>query len=366
MMSDKIENQYFPDYPLHPGELLYDTLEGRGISQKSFAEKTGISQKHINLITSGKTLISPDTAIKFERVLGIKAYIWNKIDAEYRLYRARQEEVRELKKNIEWSKKFPLAALKKKGCFFDEPKTPVECVNALLVFLGVGSRSGYQNKYEKLEIQFRESPTFTSQSESVIAWLRIGEIQAEKIETAEYNKKKFLKNLQILRGLTCEDPKNFEPKMVQLCSEAGVALVFVPELPKTHISGATFWVNQSKAAIILSLRHKSDDHFWFSFFHEAGHVYLHSKKGYIVDTKDKTKNEIEKEANSFAAATLLPTRVYQQFIYNTPRITEKAILDFSRRINIAPGIVVGRLQNEGRIEYRWHNGLKRKFILIDS
>ena len=148
-----------------------------------------------------------------------------------------------------------------------------------------------------------------------------------------------------------------------MCSNAGVAVVFVSELPDIHLSGATRWLNSQKAMIILTLRHKSDDHLWFSFFHEVGHILLHKKNNVFIDELKSYSDISEKEANRFSANFLIPEKEYRDFKEKINRISRAAILEFSNRIGIAPGIIVGRLQHDGIIDYSFHNRLKRKFIL---
>ncbi len=94
--------------------------------------------------------------------------------------------------------------------------------------------------------------------------------------------------------------------MQELCNAAGVALVLVPELPKTHLCGAARWLTPRKALIQQSMRHKSNDHFWFTFFHEAGHILLHSKKDVFIDEGKPTDTAEETEANEWAKTFLVP------------------------------------------------------------
>jgi hypothetical protein len=117
-----------------------------------------------------------------------------------------------------------------------------------------------------------------------------------------------------IRSLTTKEPPVFEPEMKRLCAESGIAIAPVKELPKTRLSGSTFWLNGEKAVIILSLRYKRNDHFWFTFFHEAGHVLLHSKKGVIINGYSLSGSVQEDEANTFAADLLIPSKAYNSFI----------------------------------------------------
>jgi Zn-dependent peptidase ImmA (M78 family) len=187
---------------------------------------------------------------------------------------------------------------------------------------------------------------------------------AEEILTEPFNKSKFKGALNQIRTLTRDGPNIFEPHMKELCRKAGVALTFVSELPKTHLSGATRWLRPDKALIMLSLRHRSDDHFWFTFFHKAGHILLHGKTSVFIDEEGRDTNEFEEEANRFAANTLIPERKYKAFVQRG-RYYKEDILEFSRALGISPGIIVGRLQHDGKIPFNWHNRLKRKFRLFE-
>jgi len=120
-----------------------------------------------------------------------------------------------------------------------------------------------------------------------------------------------------------------------------------------------------KALIILSLRHTSDDHFWFTFFHEAGHILLHSKKQVFIDEAKQSLDAEEEEANQFADNQLTPKSQLKKFLQRGV-FTAAAIKDFANQVDVSPGIVVGKLQHEGFIEIKNHNKLKRKFILVDS
>ena len=131
----------------------------------------------------------------------------------------------------------------------------------------------------------------------------------------------------------------------------------MPPLPKTALSGAARWLSPRKAVIQLSARHKSDDHLWFSFFHEAAHILLHSKKGIFVDEAKGADAELEAEANEWASNALIPRRAWQQFVETSPR-SARIVREFADEQGIAPGIVVGMLQHKGHLPWTHLNGLK--------
>ncbi len=159
-----------------------------------------------------------------------------------------------------------------------------------------------------------------------------------------------------IRGLTIKTPEKFIPKMISLCADSGVAIALVPEMKKVPWHGATKWLSATKAMIILNLRGKAEDQFWFSFFHEAGHVLNDSKKDlFINDGKEGDPNE--RKANAFAAEFLIPS-AYDRVISD---LRSKAnIIQIAHELQIAPGIVAGRFQ---RLTKKWayFKGLIRSF-----
>ena len=136
--------------------------------------------------------------------------------------------------------------------------------------------------------------------------------------------------------------------------------MFVPELPKTRLSGATRWLSSDKALIVQSLRYRTDDQFWFTFFHEAAHVLLHGKRARFVDEADAERTPEEDAADCFAADHLTPLAAYRQ-LAEASSPSEAQIVAFAETIGIAPGLVVGRLQHDGVIPFDRFQDLKRKF-----
>ncbi len=355
-MIPQTANKFVPDYAVPPGEILEETLEARGIKKKEFAERCGISEKTVNLIIRGKAPVLPATAIQFERVLGVSAAVWNNLEAAYRLHRASADERERLDEQHSWAKRFPINELIERG-FMEKPSDAIDAVRKLLKFFAVGSIQVWDKRCESMLVAYRQSPSFQSAPEAVATWLRIGELKAGKIDTALYSRDAFLDALNQIRDLTRAPDV---ARQARLCKEAGVVLVFVPEFRKTHLSGATRWLTKDKALIILSLRHKTDDHFWFSFFHESAHILRHHKKEMFLDGKEMLANDEEREADTFAADFLIPPKNYRDFIRKS-LFSKESVRLFAEQQGIAPGIVVGRLQRERHVPYNHLNGLKKRF-----
>lgn len=357
-MVNKI-NQYKPDYAIHPGEILGETLEARGISSKDLAQRIEMAEETLSKIINGKAPVTPETAIRLENVLGINADIWNNLDSNYQLFQARQKQNRRFQENIDWARSFPLKELKKQN-IIDTTRDYSVIVKQLFNFFGVSSVHTWNELYESHAASFRKSVAFEVDDKAVAAWLRLSEIIAHNIETKNFNKRIFEQTLTKIRLLTLEKPEVFTDTLNALCAKSGVALVFLSEFPKTRISGATRWLSPKKAMIALTLRYKTDDQFWFTFFHEAAHIIKHGKNRVFIDAVESGSDTMEREADEFARDMLIPPKKYSAFV-SGKQFFKKDIIKFSEDVGIAPGIVVGRLQHDGYIQYNCYNDLKRKF-----
>lgn len=362
-MSSALRNQYNPDYVSPPGETLLEILEERGMSQAELAERTGRPKKTISEIVNGKAAITSDTALQLERVLGVPAHFWNQREQNYRDFLARQREQERLEQQIEWLDRFPIKAMVKLG-WLEFSKDKVQQLQLLLNFFAVASPEQWEKIWSNQPVAYRKSVAYASDGAAIAAWLRQGELEAHRISCEPYNAKKFKTVLEQIRALTLEPPEIFQPALVQLCASAGVAVVFVPELPKTRVCGVTRWLTPSKALIQLSLRYKSDDHLWFTFFHEGRHVLQEKKDEMFLEglADYDPSTPMEQDANSFSANFLIPEPELARFVAaSSNRFTKGAIAQFAVEVGIAPGIVVGRLQHDGHLPQSHCNELKRRF-----
>lgn len=365
-MSTKIAHQ--PDYAFHPGETLAETLVELGMTQRELAERAGRPHKTINEIIQGKAAVTADTALQLERVTGVPANFWNNAQRNYEAFLARQAEAGALEQGLAWLDEFPVKPLWKLG-WVPKQHEPIEQLRALLNFFGVAGVDEWQQLWERPQASFRKSAAFAAHPMAVAAWLREGERRAQHVTTQPFDRDKFVSALLEIRSHTDEEPDVFEPAMKRRCAEAGVAVVFVPEVTGTRAYGATRWLTPDKAILQLSLRGKANDFLWFTFFHESAHILKHGKKDVFIEspegTTDPSTQRKEEEANTFAADFLIPKAAYDELQALHPYTIAK-IEQFAARLGIAPGIVVGRLQHDQLIEFKQFNGLKRRFELEDD
>ncbi|HEX8670744.1 MAG TPA: HigA family addiction module antitoxin [Longimicrobium sp.] len=357
-----------PDFTIHPGEVVQELMEYAGLTQVDLAERTGRPKKTINEIIQGKAAITPETALQLERVLGVSADHILGLEQAHRSFLARKSARAVLADEIGWLKEIPLGEMIKRG-WVKKLQDKVDQLEEVLRYFGVASPKAWAQVWAGVQgsIAYRRSTKFDTDFAAVATWLRQGEILASDIPAAPYDARAFRAALAQIRALTSAWP--FQEELVRLCAEAGVVVLFVPEIKGLHVSGATRWLSPEKALIQLTLRGRAEDLIWFSFFHEAAHILLHGKRTVFVepkDTKDRPEAQEEREANDFAGDFLIPPDAYRKFrsenVFSAP-----AVQIFAREIGVSPGIVVGRLQHDGVVGWNDPLGrLKRRFSWTES
>jgi HTH-type transcriptional regulator / antitoxin HigA len=346
---------FCPNWASAPGETIADILRERNFGIDEFAERIGQTKEQVKDLLGGRSAITIGLARQLERVLGGSVEFWMARDFQYHRQIASPDEVTNA-----WVRELPFADMVKFGWL--KPPSRSDELAACLRFFDVPNVAIWHRLYGPLERKFlfKTSPSFESRPAAVAAWLRQGEIEAEKIRCAPWNPKDFERALSSARALTRErDPKRFMPILSQLCAESGVAIAIVRSPTGCHASGATRFVADNKALLLLSFRYLSDDQFWFSFFHEAGHILLHSHQEVFIEGIETPNSAAESEANEFASRTLISPQHHPELL--RLRQSKFELVRFARRIGVSPGIVVGQLQYHGKIKRNRFNGLKRRY-----
>lgn len=348
------------DIAIPPGEYLAEVLDDLGMSQAELARRMGRPAQAINEIVLGKKAITPESAIQIEKVTAVPAHVWTGLEEEYRLILALKEEEEALK--MEASKLDPeLYRVMTKLGWVQPARLPADKVRELCRFLGVSSLS-YVNKAKHMGYAFRVADHAGASSLALAAWIRRAELVARGIETETYEEHRFMEVLAEIRGYTFISPQRWLQEIRTRLATVGVALVVQPHLPKTYANGATFWANASKAVVVLSLRGAWADIFWFTLFHELGHVKLHGKREPHVSI-GTTDDPLETEANQFAGNQLIPAHEYDEFVLRGD-FSSSAVTGFGELVGISPGIVVGRLQHDGLVAYSRLNELRTRLEFI--
>lgn len=350
-----------PNWASPPGDTITKILERKDLSLTAFAKQIGYTENIVAKLLAGELQINSEIAQKLEHILGPSSDFWISRENQYRSDIGWVSHEGSHEENIEWLKDIPFKDMINYGWIkpsADKRETAKKC----LKFFNVADVMSWYSAYDdslKL-VAFRTSYTFESQIASVAAWLRQGEIEGQRIKCADWNPEIFRKNLIAIRSLTRKkDPAVFIPELQKLCAEAGVAVVTVRAPKGCHASGATRFLSENKSLIQLSFRYKSDDHFWFTFFHEAGHLLLHSQSDIFLESPVTASTKEEDEANIFASEMLIP-KEYISELYTLGN-NFKTVMRFAKRIGVSHGIVVGQMQHRDIIGKNNLNFLKTRF-----
>ena len=347
-----LANQYTPDIVFHPATTLNEKLGEMGMSIKEFALRTGKPEQTIIAVLKEERSLTPDMAILFENVTQIPAKFWINKQARYNEYVARKKQKEAIDEAIEWANEFPYPQMAKYNWVPPTRKIEEKTIN-MLNYFGVASHSAWEGLYVETDLKVAAYTSLkqTHEPHAISAWLRQGELQAKQIDAPDYDAKKLKSNIPHMRKLMVEQPVDFFEQLQSLCLDAGIVLLFTPKLPKVPLSGSTRWLN-NKPLIQLTARYKKNDSFWFTFFHELGHILLHGKK-YIslenvdFDAADPVKEE---EAHQFAIKHTF-TQEQEKEVLENEIITEQDIIDYAEKFNTHPAMIIGRLQFDGHIPY---------------
>lgn len=359
-MAEPVVNEYSPLIVSPPGETLREILDERGITQADLANRMGRPEKTVSEIINGKAAITLDTALQLGLVLGLPAGFWMAREQAYRESLARQRQVLQLESQIQWARRFPVASMVRLG-YMPNVAGGAARVQALLEFFGVASPQQWAKLYGEPQVALRRSAAFKSSPTALTAWLRQGEILAQQIRCHSFSRDRFTAALKESRPLTREGPEVFVPALQQVCAGAGVAVVFVPELPKSRASGAARWMSPVKALIQLSLRYRTDDQLWFTFFHEAAHILHHGKQVVFLEG-DGTEDAEDIEADRWAQDFLISPSDYKRIVAECA-FGQTGLLATAEALGVSPGILVGRLQHDHVLSFQHPlSRVKRHFV----
>jgi HTH-type transcriptional regulator/antitoxin HigA len=356
--------EFEPDWFSPPGAAIAERLRR---SEKPFADflfEMDLHQDDAKRLLEGRLEITEAIACRLEKALGVTATFWLAREAQYRRDMVRIAEGIPSDAAREWLGQLPMKDMMDFGWIETHTEITKKVAECLRYF-DIPSIDAFNRHLQNTvgNARLRTSQTFRSKPATLAAWIRRGELEAEKISCKPWDKAKFQSSLDDIRKLTLiRDPKNFLPKLTAVCASCGVALVIARAPSGCRASGATKFLPDNKALLLLSFRHLSDDHFWFSFFHEAGHLILHGEETTFIEGEFSDDSAQEQEANAFAEKTLIP-EPWNRLLEKLPP-NRKEITRFAVRAGVSPGIVVGQLQHKKRIAHNFLNYLKRRFVWI--
>lgn len=337
-----------------------------GMTKDELAARMDRPATKLSQIFKGDKAITADTALQLEKVVGVPAHIWIGLEAEYRLSLARQQESGKPQETKDAS------GLLKRFCYtelvrlkaVEKRVTLAEKVTELERFFGVTSLTCVRD-LRRYQAAFRcgKSDKWAPSPEALAAWLRFGEVRGQGIQCQPFDRARLEQAIDNLREMTIQSPDKFLKPLRETLAEAGVAMVLCPHFSKTRTHGATFWLRRDKAVLMMSNRGKWADIFWFSLFHEIGHLLLENWRAVCVEVG--AQDDQEKRADKFAGDRLINPEEYKIFVRRRA-FYPTDIETFAKRAGVHPGIVVGRLQHDKLLKPNWHNGLRVRFKWADQ
>ncbi|MEX0918680.1 MAG: HigA family addiction module antitoxin [Candidatus Paceibacterota bacterium] len=367
---------------LHPGETLKDEIEFVGLTQADVAARAGCTIQTINRIVNGRESISPDMALKLERVFEGRpnAQFWLNMQSAYDNEAARVREEQRAEEEIGFFQSYMAETFKELQGFGLFGRITLETKDdlkkAVLEVKDFFEVATLESIHEKniLGVAFRKYDRKNLNEYNLAALIKSGEKKARKVLKDQslkmYDEKKFLAELPRIKTLTEKKPVVFLNELQERCREFGVIVVYVPQITHTYFGGATTWVS-GHPVIILKAEKQWEDIFWFNFFHEAGHILKHSKKKFFIDFENGKKTDLEIEADEFAQKILIPD--FETMTEGLkPEINIELWLKTSARLaKVSEGIIAGRVCNEVKNKNAWkilgkyRPTIKEKVTLLD-
>lgn len=343
---------YIAPVAIPPGRTLLEVLQNKEMTQEELSKRINCSHKHVNQIVNGKAAISSEIANRLGYALGIPASFWINLEAKYQDTKARLADQEQMAKETRLVENFRYNEASRRG-WVKTTRSRIEKVAELRRFLGVSSLSRIDNIYA---VSFRVSNCRSFSPEALTMWLRQGEIASREIRTADYDEKMLREKLRDLRQLSLSSDSSSIEAAKRILAECGIALIIVEHLTGSNAVGAAMKVRSDKYVVEMSFRGKYADIFWFSLFHEIGHIlHKHVKDNWSIDFDIQTKclnldQAQEDEANAFARQVLIDDERYREFTKSND-FSEQNVRRFAEAIEIHPGVVVGRLCSDKFIPY---------------
>ena len=334
-----------------PGMTIKDMLDDRGLSQRKFASMMEMSEKHMSKLINGEVILTPDVAFRLEMTLGMDAGFWTRLEALYREEIIKVEAENAMDADIEILKLIPYREMVSKGWVPEARKAADKVIN-LRKFFNVVKLSLLE---KDIITQIACKPLSVSEKSDLLllAWTQAARIKARDIDAKPINVAGLIKAVPKLREMTSLPAAEAFEKTAELLASKGVVLLRMPSLKGLYVKGATF-LDGRKIVILLSDKIKDADDFWFTLFREIAHV----TEGHVKHSSAFTEND-ERDAEAWAGNILVPADKLADFKAKGD-VSEKAVRDFAESVNLAPGVVVGRMQKDGLIRYDQLNNLKER------
>jgi len=364
-MAEKM-NGLSREFIIHPGETLKEILEDRNMSQRELSIRTGVKEAHISKLVNCLKPISVSFAKKLEYALGIDASFWVNLQANYEKEVADFEEINMiLKEELEILQKLKNITeyIQQIGLLKQEEQEPMLVIK-LRKILNVSSLTAIpeisQAGAYRLAVADNVDPYI------LFTWLRICDLIANNQQVnQELDNDKLRTKLSLIRELTFEeDIESIHMKLKDYFAECGIKFAIVKHFTGAPVQGVIKRNNDGTLSLIMTVRRKFADVFWFTLFHEIGHILNEDIEDKLIDY-EFVRNDVENRADEFAANALINSDLYNSFV-KSGDFSLMRINQFCAEQNIPSFILIGRLQKDEYLKYHEYSREKIRYELDEA
>jgi len=336
----------------HPGEILQEKLNISGMSRKELALRTNATEKHICTIVNGDKGISTAFARKLGYVFENSKF-WMGLQAEYDAYQAGlQEEFEISQEEIDLLK--PLRDIM--SFFIERGYMHNNCGDASKViqlreFLQISDLTQIPKITYNAAYRAQLTTNVKVDPYVLFAWQRLCEKETEGISTNKSIDKDLLRSSvgRIKKAMFGSINKGIY-EVQEILAECGIAFQVVQNFRGAPVQGFIKETAEGRLILCLTIRGKRADRFWFTLFHEIAHILNGDNKTRFVDF-DSVQGKAEQLADQYASDTLIAPEKYRRFILSRDCTSWDRITAFAEAVEVKPFIVLGRLQNDGYLDW---------------
>ena len=336
--------EYNDKIAFHPGYYVKEIVDEYGLTQEDFAKRLDTTPKTLSKLINGEQNLSREMALKLSRLLGNSVNYWLNLQSAYDALLTEFESAQEMERERQILDKMDYNYFRDNYGLPDLPRKKEEQIVAVRELLQLSSLN-VLSKYD-MAASFR-SASLEKTTPNIIrsnAMVQIAINEAMQVDAPKFNKQTFTRAAFYALSLTTQHD-SFYPLIKEAFRKAGVILIVMPNMKGSKINGATKKIND-KIMLMVNDRRLYSDTFWFTLFHEIGHI-MNGDFGMSLENSDR-----EKKADDYARNQLIPQDEYEEFVHKNPSFDFDIIVDFAKKIDRDPGIVLGRLQNDGLIDYK--------------
>lgn len=341
---------------IHPGEILREELQERGIKQKDFAQLIGVQPTHLNAFIKGKRPLNENLAMKLEKHLEIPFKVWMNLQNDFTydcksIEKRTEEEQGAFAFEEECANTVNLKYIYKRlHCTCTTAVDRVKWLKYLLPFdlLSIQERTqqviGFYKHSDKVQVDEKNMLTWL-----VLNWIEISKLTASNT----YKQGNAIKAAGDIAQMANERRMSVED--IKRClNDYGISFAEVQIIEKAPID-AYSTISNGHPTITVTYRYNDMDKLAFDIIHELYHIDYHlsdTQKAFIsVEGIEYSSDPREKEANEFAKNTLIPEEIWKNILKVgcnsiSPNKVLNAIVTEAKRYGISPSIAISRYKHD--------------------